>query len=45
MVKASVFWRRKWGLRNWNRLEERQQSQKDREGGKAREIKVVVSHV
>lgn len=45
MVKANVTWRRKGGLRNWSRLEERQQSQKDREGGKEREIKVMVSHV
>lgn len=37
MVKANKYWRRKWGLRNWSRLEERQQSQKDREGGKAKE--------
>lgn len=45
MVKANVTWRRKGGLRNWSRLEERQQRQKDREGGKEREIKVMVSHV
>lgn len=43
--KANVTWRRKRGLRNWSRLEERQQSQEDREGGKGREIKVMVSHV